>query len=1125
MSFVFDEKKATNSLGETSWALGNRTDYITNFRASYDAAFSSDRFDSEMHQIRKEYSLLTDHLNKRGFTQFSNPIPDFEDVPLGPEDERDHEIQPSKEENIETFWARIEELKKTNPDLAAELASLGYENQEQFFNTMGLRIQGIHEKAADIADRATGWGTFGNFAGSFSALVTDPLVLASLPIGAMYKVPTTALAAAWKVAWAEGMIALAVEIPIQMKAQGFRKEVGLPTSVNLFGYDVNLGALNAVSVAGGSFLLGGLIQGVVKGTPGAVGKLRKALNKSSDAEIEQISKALKIETPQEMGKFKEPENPFEEGNVTNKLNTENHNAAQSQVLNDVKKEIKPIEASLTKKSLDEIKGNIKTFRPEEIDFDPVNFQYKTDGDARGVSQKLANVQEWDNVAAGGVLVYEFQPKTKFELNDVVNIDANGTKATITKTGIVIAGKKSDDLDNLTKVIVRKADGSEGSITIKKLKEFNKGKKAIVDGHQRLGLAKRLSAEGKKIELLAHTFREVDGVTPEEAMIKGLMVNLMNNTGSAIDAAKVMRSRFGADWSKFSKFLSARSNLVKNAQGLTKLSDDAWGMVINERNLVNLGARVGEIIEDKSLHSNIIKILKGKSFGSIAELEQTLRLTNTLPKTITKQDTLFGTNFFAETLLIERSQLLNWAKKNINKRSAAFKTIIENDTTLQKAGNKLNKLNNEEQRLIYEQVQNRFEQVATQAGSELSAKLTKAAQILKEGKRADAEKLFQQAIDDAAAKGDFRGSNVSESFGANKTEIETQAIPGKFQEDISTNKLFDDPAKGYASEDASLTDVVLGEGTSKAIINDVGSGGSVSTSPAVKSLSITQDLAEGSQRTKATPPSAVFAAATAVPPSFRGDDTIILGSKSSITNNIIYHTTDDLPALKLKAEKNFDGFEALLKRFKDKHKGVEYEISIKHKEKGGELKLDKKIVKEKSPVHISDYLRGRLNVDTIDQARAIAQDIKNTTKTIHFDDFLKTENPRGDGYRAIHLQLITKDGLSVELQVRLKSTKDILTRSHQLRALGKQKSENFKTAKGLAAFEQAQEMVKKELDDAWFRALEKQGAKSDELIDQDIHIGTRIDADGTEVDIVKPLREFLEEDVKAAQALERLKDCK
>ena len=171
---------------------------------------------------------------------------------------------------------------------------------------------------------------------------------------------------------------------------------------------------------------------------------------------------------------------------------------------------------------------------------------------------------------------------------------------------------------------------------------------------------------------------------------------------------------------------------------------------------------------------------------------------------------------------------------LTKRSKAFKTIVENDTTLQKAGNKLNKLNNEEQRLIYEQVQERFEQVATQAGSELSDKLTKAAQLLKEGKRGDGEKLFQQAIDDAAAKGDFRGSVVSRSSGADKTEIETQTVPNKYEEDLTTNKLFSEPEKGYASEDVSLADTVLGEGISKAINDEVGSGGSVSTSPAVKS---------------------------------------------------------------------------------------------------------------------------------------------------------------------------------------------------------------------------------------------------------------------------------------------------
>ncbi len=1056
MSFVFDEKKATNSLGETSWATGNRTDYITNFRASFDAMYASDRFDSEQNSFRKEYSLVVDHLHKKGYMDFDNPFKDNEDVPLGPEDPRavairesEQVLEPSREENIISFWDKVKELP---PEFQEELTTLGYGNQEQFFETMGTKIKALHEKQADISSRSTGFGTAGNLAGSFSALVTDPLVMASLPIGAMYNVPRTALAAAWRVAWVEGLIGAAVEVPIQISAQGFRKDVGLQTEIELFGKTVNLGVLNTLTVGAGSFLLGGLLQGAIKGTPKGVRALRQALSKSSDAEIEKISTALKIENPQELSKIKEPENPFEDNPISNKIDTENHNAAQNQVLNDVQTEIKPIEQKIKQKSLNEIQANVERYKPEEIEFDPANFQYKTDGDASGVSNKLKNVTEWDEPSAGAVLVYEF---------------ANGTKA-------------------------------------------------IVDGHQRLGLAKRLSAQGKKIELLAYTFREVDGVFPDEAMVKGLMMNLRNNTGTAIDAAKIMRSRFGADWQLFEKSLPARSNLVKNTKGLTELSDDAWGMVVNNKNLENLGSRVGTIIEDKSLHANIIKVLKDKKFTSLAELEQTLRLTNTLPKTITKQDTLFGSDFFAETLLVERSQLLNWAKNNITKRSKAFKTIVENDTTLQKAGNKLNKLNNEEQRIIYEQVQERFEQVATQAGSELSDKLTKAAQLLKEGKRGDAEKLFQQAIDDAAAKGDFRGSVVSRSSGADKTEIETQTIPNKYEEDLTTNKLFSEPQKGYASEDVSLADTVLGEGISKAINDEVGSGGSVSTSPAVKSLSITQDLAEGSQRTNATPPSTVLADATASPPSLRGSDNISIGSTSSISKRIIYHSINDINELKQLAKKNYDGYLSFLNKFKEKHK-ANIDISLKD-----DASLAEKL-KTRNIEEVSDLLRARIDVDSIDAARAVALDIKGTVKTIEFDDFLKTADVRnsGSGYRGIHMQLLTKDGMTVELQIRLKSTSEILTRSHKLY---KMKADEFKTAKGKAAFEDAKLQIKNELDDAWFRALSKQDLASEELIDQPIHVGTRI-VDGEEVDIIKPVREFLEDDAKAAQALERLKDCK
>jgi hypothetical protein len=1159
--------------------------------------FASDRFDSEQNSLRKEYSLLVDNLHGKGYTGFDNPINDNEDFPLGPEDPRALEPLPkSNAENTENFWNKIEELKASNPDIAEELTSLGYNNKDQFLETMGVRIQELHQKQADISDRSTGMGTFGNFTGSFSALVTDPLVLGTLPIGGFYRVGGTVLTQAVKIGLIEGIIGTAVEIPIQIKAQGFRKEVGLATEVEIFGKTVNLGVLNTLTVGAGSFVLGTLISGVVKGTPGAVKSLRKVLNKSSDEEIEKISKAIGMDNAEDLSKVKEnePVNPFEETPATSKIDTENHNAAQHQVLNDVKQEIKPIVANIKQKSLDEIKGNVKVFKPEEIDFDPQNFQYKTDGDASGVSDKLKNVTEWDAPSAGAVLVYEFangkkaivdghqrlglakrlSKNIKEETDLPIPTNAKpGDKIKIFDDGIeieveVVKVSQSGSLK------VKKADGSEiiaakssfenprsanykfktpalgvqgkkinklRNKELKDLKEKLEKRKLEIEKsgatNQSIYLdvkkdlvAVNFALSGKKtkpIELLAHTFREVDGVFPDEAMIKGLMINLRNNTGTAIDAAKIMRSRFGADWTLFEKSLAARSNLVKNTQGLTKLSDDAWGMVINNKKLENLGARVGAIIEDQSLHANIIKVLKDKKFTSLAELEQTLRLTNTLPKTITKQDTLFGTDFFAETLLVERSQILNWAKGNINKRSKAFKTIIENDTTLQRAGNKLNKLNNEEQRLIYDQVQDRFEQVATQAGSELSDKLTKAAQLLKEGKRSDAEKLFQQAIDDAAAKGDFRGSNVSRSFGADKTEIETQTISPKFEEDLTTNKLFSEPNKGYASEDTSLADAVLGEGISKAIKDEVGSGGSVSTSPAVKSLSINQDLATGSQRTNATPPSTVFADATASPPSFRGDDNIVVGSKSSITNTIIYHNTDDLTALISKAEKNYDGYETLLKKFKEKHKGSEYEISLKHKEKGGLQKLNKKVARMRSASHVSDLLRARINVDTIDQARAVAQDIKNTVKSIEFDNFLKTDLPpnRTDGYRGIHMQLLTKDGMTVELQVRLKSMTNILTRSHKLRELGKAKAENFKTAKGLAAFELAQDSIRKELDDAWFRALGKQGLGSEEFIDIPIHMGTRIDEAGNEIDIMKPVREFMEDDAKAAQALERLKDCK
>ena len=1065
MTFFYDEKQASSSMGETSWSTGNKTGYLENYRAARDAFFSSDRFDSEMNMLRSEYTNLTDILNKKGYTQFSNPVKDNEDVPLGPEDPRavaireaENIIEPSQEENVTTYWQRLEELKVSNPDIAEELLSLGYDSEENFKKTIGFKTQEKWEKYHDVSSRSSGaWysggGSTGAIAGSMAALISDPIVLASLPLGFAYGLPTAALASIGKVAVIEGAIGLGTEAIIQYgKVKKYRGELGLPTTINIKGREIDQALFNTLTVGVGSGLFAGLLQGAIKGGGAGIAKARATLNASSDAEINKIADVLKIEKPKDIQPL---ETPFEDNKATNIINENNHLEAQNVVLNDVKPKFVETETPINNKSLDEFNSNAEKYNPEEIEFDPVNFQYKTDVDASGVSQKLQGITEWDAPSAGTIAVYEFK----------------------------------------------------------------NGKKAVVDGHQRLGLAKRLSAQGKKIELLGYTFREADGISPQEAMVKGLMMNLRNGTGTSIDAAKILRAGFNSDYKKFANSLAPRSNLVKNTDGLIKLSDEAWGMVTNNKVLENLASRVGKFIDDKSLHANILKVLSKKKFNNLGEMELVLRQANNLPKTVTKQDNLFGTEFFAETLLVERSQLLTWAAKNLKRKSQAFRTIVENDKTLQKAGNKLNKLGNEEEKLLYEEILSRLEAVSLQHG-ELSNQLTRAAQLFKEGKRTDAEELFLQAIDDAAAKGDFRGIDVSGSSRINEAEIEAQTISKKFEEDLKTNKLFDEPVVGAKDQAPLLADELLGEGIPKSIKSEVDSGELVSTSPAVKVLSISQDLSVGSQRTNATPPSTVFAADIASPPSSLTDATKVIGDISSITDHKIYHIFNDINKIKELAKKNLPGYQEFLEKFKQKHNanlkvGIKTDKSIADKLKQPE-NLNKK---PRQPESVGDILRARLDVDTIEQARAVAIDIKKSAKVIREKNTLTTEG-REDGYRAIHHQILTKDGITVELQIRLKETAEILDRSGELR---KMKSKDFKTAKGLAAFETAQVQIKAELDSAWLRAVKDQPLGSDELIDAKIVTGTKI-INGEEVEDGFSIRQILEDDANELKAIERLKDC-
>lgn len=111
--------------------------------------------------------------------------------------------------------------------------------------------------------------------------------------------------------------------------------------------------------------------------------------------------------------------------------------------------------------------------------DPETFQFKSGGDAKGVTDRLKGVKSWNPAAAGKVMVFE------------------------------------------------RADGQQ----------------VIADGHQRTGLAQRLMADGHApIKLDAIVLREKDGWSARDVRAYAAIKNMHESSGNPLDMAKVMRGK-------------------------------------------------------------------------------------------------------------------------------------------------------------------------------------------------------------------------------------------------------------------------------------------------------------------------------------------------------------------------------------------------------------------------------------------------------------------------------------------------------------------------------------------------------------------------------------------------------
>ena len=394
---------------------------------------------------------------------------------------------------------------------------------------------------------------------------------------------------------------------------------------------------------------------------------------------------------------------------------------------------------------------ISMVKASEIGVDAETFQFKAEGDEFGVTARLQGVQTFNPYWAGTVSVYEY------------------------------------------------ADG----------------RKVIADGHQRLGLAKRIMAQdpSQDISLHAYTFREVDGITPEEMRVVAALKNIVEGSGTAIDAAKVLR----VDPSRLPD-LPPNSELVQQARGIMPLSDNSFGMVVNGIVPAKYAAFVGRLIDDQDLQDAAMSVLAKANPENKFQAEAIVRQVKETPSEQVTQISLFGEELMTESYYFERGKILDRAYKELRRDKAAFETLVRNAERLEAEGNILAADANQRKAATDAQTITLLQALANRKGP-LSDALNDAAKTARDtGSYGPATNGFLDAVRRSIDAGDFQsisagdiGRGIDGTAEVTRPSIEEPILDG-FDEptgpasDQQTGQLITDMFGADEVEPGSLQDL-------------------------------------------------------------------------------------------------------------------------------------------------------------------------------------------------------------------------------------------------------------------------------------------------------------------------------
>lgn len=212
---------------------------------------------------------------------------------------------------------------------------------------------------------------------------------------------------------------------------------------------------------------------------------------------------------------------------------------------------------------------------------------------------------------------------------------------------------------------------------------------IADGHQRVGLARRLSGQNPKPILHAYVFREADGWTPADVRAHAALKNMRELSGTVVDMAKVMRERPDL----IDDSLPLSDGEMREAVMLARLSDEAFGAAVAGRLPPTFAALIGEHVTNPARHAGLLHEIAAADLANAAQARFFLAQLLELPTTTEVQHTLFGEEAITRTLMVERSRVLDAALRGLKSDKRIFGLLEREARRIAEGGNVLDREGN------------------------------------------------------------------------------------------------------------------------------------------------------------------------------------------------------------------------------------------------------------------------------------------------------------------------------------------------------------------------------------------------------------------------------------------------